>query len=62
MEKEPIYPTAKTRKMSFRMTKPDFKKFESEAVSHRPNKSDFLRTIINNNLQNGRNNQNKKEG
>jgi len=53
MEEELVYPSAKIRKVSFRMTKSDFEKFESEAASHKLNKSDFLRTIIQNNLKSG---------
>jgi len=50
MENETIYPVAKIRKVSFRMSKPNFQKFETAAKENKLNKSDFLRTIINDSL------------
>jgi len=62
MEKETFYPVAKIRKVSFRMSKPNFQEFENAAKEKNLNKSDFLRTIIKNNLPNGRNNQHQEKG
>ena len=62
MEKETLYPVAKIRKVSFRMSKPNFQELEKAAKEKNLNKSVYLRTIIQNNLPNGRNNQDQKKG